>query len=236
MTHPFAQPKTLIEEYTSEYMEKVFYFCLKKTGSRQEAEDLEQDISLNILIQLRKGNEPKSFSAWVWSIARNRYSKWAERRHISSVRLAPEDVSDYELPDHDCCFDGLQSDCELSMLRRELAFIASNYRSVMVAYYIEDKSISEIAAGLGISVDAVKKRLSRGRIILKEGMEMAREFGKLSYKPEDVRFIKDGKNGLCDSRASDEQKHPFGSIQKSLYRRGLSYGAGNRPAIYGGRA
>lgn len=26
---------------------------------------------------------------------------------------------------------------------------------------------------------------------------MAREFGKMSYKPEDVRFIKDGKNGLC---------------------------------------
>lgn len=197
MTHPLAQPKTLIEEYTSEYMEKVFYFCIKKTGNRHEAEDLAQDISLNVLTQLRNGNKPKNFSAWVWSIARNRYSKWADRRHITSQRLASEDISDYELPDHDCCFDGLERDYELSVLRRELAFITSNYRSVMVAYYIEDKSISEIAAGLGISVDAVKKRLSRGRIILKEGMEMAREFGKLSYKPEDVRFITDGTKGFC---------------------------------------
>ena len=37
--------KVYIRVYIKQYMEKVFYFCLKKTGSQQEAEDLASDIS-----------------------------------------------------------------------------------------------------------------------------------------------------------------------------------------------
>ena len=36
----------LLKEFTENYMEKLFYFCLKKTGSQIEAEDLTQDIAL----------------------------------------------------------------------------------------------------------------------------------------------------------------------------------------------
>lgn len=195
MTNSSPNQKTLTDLYILCYMEKVFYFCLKKTGDRREAEDLAQDISLNVLVQLKKGNQPRDFSAWVWAIARNCYSRWAAKRRIISERLAPEDILEYEQPDPDYAFDGLIKSEELSLLRRELAFISSNYRDVMVAYYIEDRSASEIAKRLRISVDAVKKRLSRGRKILKEGMDMAREFGKMSYKPEDIAFIKDGSDG-----------------------------------------
>ena len=39
----------LINEFVESYMEKVFYFCLKKTGNNIEAEDLTQDIALQII-------------------------------------------------------------------------------------------------------------------------------------------------------------------------------------------
>ena len=35
-----------IHTYLEQYIEKIFYFCLKKTGKEQEAEDLTSDISL----------------------------------------------------------------------------------------------------------------------------------------------------------------------------------------------
>ena len=68
----------LIKEFTEEYMEPLFYFCLKKTGDSEEAQDLTQDIALNILTALNGKTIPANFSAWVWKIARNRYSVWAE--------------------------------------------------------------------------------------------------------------------------------------------------------------
>ena len=55
----------LINEFVDSYMEKLFYFCLKKTGNHIEAEDLTQDIALQILTALNKGTIPTSFSAWV---------------------------------------------------------------------------------------------------------------------------------------------------------------------------
>ena len=42
----------LIAEFTENYLENLFYFCLKKTGNNAEAEDLTQDITLNILTAL----------------------------------------------------------------------------------------------------------------------------------------------------------------------------------------
>ena len=75
----------LINELAEHYMEKLFYFCLKKTGNHIEAEDLTQDIALQIITALNKGTLPTSFSAWVWQIARNRYSVWAEDKHMTAA-------------------------------------------------------------------------------------------------------------------------------------------------------
>jgi len=70
----------LSEVYAKEYMEKVFYSCLKKTGNSHEAEDLTSDISVCIFAELKKGRMPEHFHAWVWRIARNRYSVWADKK------------------------------------------------------------------------------------------------------------------------------------------------------------
>ena len=72
MQEPNEIRDRLIKEFTENYMEKLFYFCLKKTGNHTEAEDLTQDIALQIVTALNKGTIPTSFSAWVWQIARNR--------------------------------------------------------------------------------------------------------------------------------------------------------------------
>lgn len=183
----------LVKEFTETYMEKLFYFCLKKTGSNTEAEDLTQDISLNIIMALNKGAVPTHFSAWVWQIARNRYSAWADQKRKRNEALTGNDVTAYEIEDKDGnILDEMINAEQLSLLRRELAFVKRDYRDIVVAYYIENKSVREIASSLCLSISAVQQRLHRARIILKEGMDMARKFGKLSYNPEDITFISNG--------------------------------------------
>jgi len=184
---------SLINEFAENYMEKLFYFCLKKTGSNVEAEDLTQDIALQIITALNKGTVPASFSAWVWQIARNRYSFWAKEKHNRTESVTGSDIGDYEVEDEsENILDEIVHTEYMALLRRELAFIKSDYRNIVVAYYIEDKNVRDIASSLSLSVSAVQQRLHRARIILKEGMDMAREFGKLSYNPENVSFINDG--------------------------------------------
>ncbi len=199
----------LINEFAENYMEKLFYFCLKKTGNNIEAEDLTQDIALQIITALNKGTIPTSFSAWIWQIARNRYSVWAKEKHNRNESVTGSDISDYEIEDEsENILDEMIHTEQMTLLRRELAFIRSDYRNIVVAYYIENKSVRDIASSLSVSISAVQQRLHRARIILKEGMDMAREFGKLSYKPEDIDFIS---NGLLGS-----EHEPWNYISRSL--------------------
>ena len=169
----------LINDFAENYMEKLFYFCLKKTGNNIEAEDLTQDIALQIITALNKNMIPMSFSAWIWQIARNRYSVWAKEKHNRNESVTGSDIGDYEIEDEsENILDEMIHTEQMALLRRELAFIKSDYRNIVVAYYIENKSVRDIASFLSISISAVQQRLHRARIILKEGMNMAREFGK----------------------------------------------------------
>ena len=192
MSGGYTMAQDYIRVYTRDYVEKIFYFCLKKTGNQQEAEDLASDISLSVFAELRRGVIPTHFSAWVWQIARNRYSRWADTRHKRAERLSEIDIGEYELSDSKMTEDSYIRSEEIVLLRRELAFITSEYRNVLVAYYIEDKPIREIAKKLGLTMEAAKKRLTRARKILRGGMDMAREFGIRSYNPEEVRFCTSG--------------------------------------------
>ena len=186
----------LVNEFAENYMEKLFYFCLKKTGSYIEAEDLTQDVALQIITALNKGTIPTSFSAWVWQIARNRYSVWANKKHNRNESVTGSDIGDYEIEDNnENVLDEMIHTEQMALLRRELAFIKSDYRNIVVAYYIENKSVRDIAASLSISISAVQQRLHRARIILKEGIDMAREFGKRSYNPENIAFWVNGLHG-----------------------------------------
>lgn len=182
----------LRDVYVSEYLEKLFYFCLKKTGNAQEAEDLASDISLNVLSALDAGAKIDSFQAWVWRVARNIYSKWADEKHARREATYSEDVSEYDVSSDDGVEDALTRSEDIKLLRRELAFISSSYREILVAYYIKQKRISEISKTLSIPEGTVKTKLYRARKILKEGMNMAREFGKRSYDPETLYFCASG--------------------------------------------
>lgn len=68
MQNANAMRDSLITEFVESYMQKLFYFCLKKTGSNEEAEELTQDIAVNVLTALNNGMIPTSFSAWVWQM------------------------------------------------------------------------------------------------------------------------------------------------------------------------
>ena len=201
----------LINEFAENYMEKLFYFCLKKTGSHIEAEDLTQDVALQIITALNKGTIPTSFSAWVWQIARNRYSVWAKEKHIRNESVTGSDIGDYEIEDEsENILDEMIHTEQLALLRRELAFIKSDYRNIVVAYYIENKSVRDIASSLSVSISAVQQRLHRARQILKEGMDMAREFGKRSYNPEQIAFVMNGMDG--------KKGQPWSIITHLLYK------------------
>ena len=131
---------TYAEHYAAEYLGAIFYYCLRKTGSEQEAEELSSDITIAILQELHKGTIPESFSAWVWKIAKNRYARWADKKHKKNELFDGEDIAEHiDIADEEMnAEENLVHAETIAILRRELAFIRSDYRQVLVAFYIDD--------------------------------------------------------------------------------------------------
>lgn len=177
----------------SEYMQNIYYFCLKRTGNEIEAEDLAGEISLEILKALNKGILIEHFEGFVWKVARNRYARWADCKHKKAENeLYIQVEEEEEIPGNDSIEDDVIHKEMLCSLRRELTLIGKEYREILVAYYIHQESISQIAKRLSIPEGTVKTKLYQGRLRLRGGFEMAREFGKLSYAPEDIEFTQVG--------------------------------------------
>jgi RNA polymerase sigma factor (sigma-70 family) len=202
------QTEKLIDAFSTDYMEKLFYFCLKKTGSTIEAEDITSDITINIIKELRKGTLPEHFSAWVWKIAHNRYSVWADKKRLQSESISVIDIEETDIFDDILIEDEYMLNDDIKLLRRELAFISTNYREIVVAYYIDDRKVKDIALSLDLPEGTVMSKLFRSRNILKEGMKMAREFGVRSYKPADITFAKSGNDGWDQS--------PWKQLERSI--------------------
>ena len=178
-----------MREYAEQYMGKIFYFALKKTGDYHEAEELTSDISLHILKGLHIGILPQCFSAWIWQIAKNRYCFWVKQRHrYSNNQIALEDFKEDIRNNDEEVLTAILREEEIALLRRELAFIASDYRNIIAMYYLENRKVSDIAEKLQVPEGTVVSKLHRARNILREGMCMARTFGKRSYDPEKIHF------------------------------------------------
>lgn len=181
------QEQTQSERIIEEYMQQVFYFALKKTSSREEAEDLTQTVMLEILTALHKGIFPEDERAWVWKIARNHYSKWAARQ--STVRQTLDvDETRETVSDGSAVEDGILRNEEIALLYRELAHLSYDYRYIVCEYYFANRTLGNIANALGLPLGTVKRKISECRKHLKEGMKMARTYGKRSFAPELVEF------------------------------------------------
>ena len=130
---------TLLETYCEEYLGKIFYFALKKTGNADDADDLASEVSVAVVAALRAGREPDNFDAWVWTVARNRWKRYAKKRYYGPEAEAEslEDAAE-TIPDGENIDESLVLSEDLGLLRRELAFIRSDYRRILVAHYFEN--------------------------------------------------------------------------------------------------
>ena len=149
-----------MNEIAAEYMGKLYYFSLKKTSSTADAEDLTQEILTEVFAALAKGHEPDDLNPWIWKIARNRYARWADRVHRTRQDVS---VDDLDLSDNTSAEDNIIAEEERTLLRRELALMSKDYRSILCAYYFDNRSIPGISADTGLPPGTIKRKLYESR-------------------------------------------------------------------------
>lgn len=165
----------------AEASKTLFSYCMARTPNRWEAEDLCQDILCELVKSSARLRDERAFYAFMWSLAGNVYKQWCRKRAGARTCPLPEDVAEIPAAAADD-----ESEEALYLLRRELSLLSEKYRRATVLYYLERKSCAEIACSLGVSESMVKYLLFKSRKKLKEGFEMERKLGMLSYAPKSL--------------------------------------------------
>ncbi len=141
-------------------------------GNVHLSEDLAQETFITAWQQLRNLREKGNLRGWLCGIARHVINNFLRRQQRTPTAMAAEldevihPVSDEPSPDEYAI-----NEQESALLWRALQTLPSNYREPMVLYYRQQESVGAVAESLGLSEDAVKQRLARGRAMLAEHVE-----------------------------------------------------------------
>ena len=174
-------------------------YCTARTSNHFEAEDLAQDIMLEIYKSVDNIRNVEAFYGFMWAVAGNVYKQWCRGKARKKECQLTDNLVEETVESDD--------ETELYLLRRELTLLSEKYRRAVVLYYVENKSCQEISNILSISESMVKYLLFKSRQILKEGMRMERNYGQQSYNPKGLSLLFWGNGAnryyhLCDSKIS----------------------------------
>lgn len=191
--------KQELDTRITETAKALLSYCRVRTASSFEAEDLAQDIIVEIYKSVDNLRNEEAFYRFMWAVAGNVYKQWCKNKAKNKICPLSEDLLAEESIE--------EEKGDIFLLRRELTLLAKKYRRAVILYYIENKSCSEIAQILSISESMVKYLLFKSRQLLKEGMVMERNYGEQSYNPKSLSLLFWGKGEnpygrLCESKIS----------------------------------
>jgi RNA polymerase sigma-70 factor (ECF subfamily) len=179
-----------MESLMVKYERQVFGVARRIVGQHQDAEEVVQQTFLSVLEHLGDFREQSQFRTWLLRIATNHALALLRKRAVRvAASLDDRDSDDsYEGLPHPEYIAVWRDTPEEIAVRREtrqhvddaLPKLGEKYRVVFVLRDIEELSTRETAEILGISQDAVKVRLLRARLMLRE--RLTRLFGDESTR------------------------------------------------------
>ncbi len=155
-----------------EYADKIYGFAYSKTHDHGKAEDLSQEILLQLCKKRADGHaDIDNMDAYIWRIS---YYTWAN--FLRKNKPAWDAVGGSEQLDSVADDEDIEADYErrelYERLRREVMYLSRTRREITVMYYYDGLRGEEIAARLGIPAATVRWHMRETKQILKERLTM----------------------------------------------------------------
>lgn len=155
---------TIVQRYQS----LICGITYSATGDFARSEELAQETFIRAWKGLAQLKDFAKFRAWLCTIARNLVRKSIKRAHRDVIDDArpleeAEEIGTSEPGPSEAAISKEQQAVVWQALKR----IPDKYREPMVLFYREQQLVTQVAAGLGLSEDTAKQRLSRGRKLLR---------------------------------------------------------------------
>ncbi|RYY63442.1 MAG: sigma-70 family RNA polymerase sigma factor [Chitinophagaceae bacterium] len=153
------------------YQGFVFTLVLRYVKSREDAEEVAQDVFVKAYRALPDFKGQSKFSTWLYTIATTSALSWLRKKQLDVRSLDDESVfARADNMDGGLSANRVEAKSRTEMVSRALRLLAPDDAQVLTLYYKGEQSLEEIAAILGIEANTAKVRLHRARTRLKDKM------------------------------------------------------------------
>ena len=159
-------------ELVNRYQHYVFTLTLRMIKSREDAEEVAQDVFIKAFRYLSDFRGESKFSTWLYTIVNTTCITFLRKKKLDIHSLDNEKV--FELADNqDSGFRAnmVEQKSRVNMVNEAIALLSPDDGEIITLFYKAEQNLEEISKILGLETNTVKVRLHRARTRLKEKME-----------------------------------------------------------------
>jgi RNA polymerase sigma-70 factor (ECF subfamily) len=167
-----------VDHLVERYGDRVYRLARRITGSNEDAEETAQDALWTAARKIGTFKGESAFGSWLYRITANAAYMKLRTRKAKAREIALDDVlpvldddgRHFEpMDDWSARVDDHALNSELhDVLESAINALPPDYRTALVMHDIEGLSNPDIAETLGVSVPAVKSRIHRSRLFLRQ--------------------------------------------------------------------
>jgi RNA polymerase sigma factor (sigma-70 family) len=158
-----------LEWLMNEYGKNVARLAFTYTKQRQLSEDIAQEVFIKCYENLDKFRHESSYKTWVYRITVNlckdKLRSWSFK-NIVLTEFFLKTKSTNKSPEMELV--GLE---DKRIISEKILSLPIKYREVIILYYYEEMSYNQISDLLNVSLQTIKSRLHRARLLLKKLLE-----------------------------------------------------------------
>jgi RNA polymerase sigma-70 factor (ECF subfamily) len=159
------------DELVARYQKRLLNFIYRTIGDRERAEDLVQEVFIRVHRHMRRFDQTKKFSTWIYTIASNLAKNELRNRSRSPLVLFQTIKKNWDEDHRPLQFEDKHQRPDDLFRKRHLKDLVQwavkklpeHHRVVFVLRELEGKTYEEIAEITGCNLGTVKSRLNRAR-------------------------------------------------------------------------
>ncbi len=167
-THAFS-------ELVAAYKNLVYTLTYRMLGSREEAEEVSQDIFIKIFKSLPHFKGDSKLSTWIYKVAYNTCLDRIKQNKRNKTFVDIDHVKDVAFVSMNNALDKMLQEERKELIKRCLNLLPSNDVGLLTLFYFEEQNLAEMEKTLDIPVSTIKVQLFRARKkfakVLEENLE-----------------------------------------------------------------
>lgn len=157
------------------YKNPMYHFIYRRIPVKGDVEDLAQEVFLKVYKSLRKYDQRRSFSTWLFTIANNHCIDYLRKKRLQAISLdvplfPSHDGKEVrlEIPDEEYAPEQVyQRTAEQEELLLAIDSLSEDYSLILKLRHLKGYSYEEIGQLLNLPLGTIKSRIYRARQELK---------------------------------------------------------------------